>query len=124
MCPKDKSPLSFRRVCPKENREVPWDEVMRGYEVQKGKYIIITTKELEALELQSGRLVEVFQLVDADKLDAVYFDSSYYLITDEHGEKPYYLMREALEQNNNVAVGRVVMHEQVQPIALRPHEGE
>ena len=49
MCPKDKSPLSFKRVCPKENREVPWDEVVRGYEVQKGKYIIITPKELEAL---------------------------------------------------------------------------
>ncbi len=100
MCPKDKSPLSFKRVCPKEGREIPWDEVVRGYEVQKGKYILITPKELEALELQSGRLVEVFQFVDADKLDAVYYDNSYYLIPDEHGEKPYYLMREALEQNN------------------------
>src|SRR5438094_192713 len=123
MCPKDKSPLSFRRVCPKENREIPWDEVVRGYEVQKGKYIIATPKELEALELQSGRLVEVFQFVDADKLDAVYFDNSYYLIPDEHGEKPYYLMREALEQNNKVAVGRVVMHEKEHLIALRSYEG-
>jgi DNA end-binding protein Ku len=123
MCPKDKSPLSFKRICPKENREIPWDEVVRGYEVQKGKYIIITPKELEALELQSGRLVEVFQFVDADKLDAVYFDSSYYLIPDEHGEKPYYLMQEALEQNNKVAVGRVVMHEKEHLIALRSYEG-
>ncbi len=123
MCPKDKTPLSFRRVCPKENREIPWDEVVRGYEVQKGKYIIVTPKELEALELQSGRLVEVFQFVDADKLDAVYFDNSYYLIPDEHGEKPYYLMREALEQNNKVAVGRVVMHEKEHLIALRSYEG-
>src|SRR5213594_4492099 len=123
MCPKDKTPLSFRRICPKENREIQWDEVVRGYEVQKGKYIIITPKELEALELQSGRLVEVFQFVDADKLDAVYFDNSYYLIPDEHGEKPYYLMREALEQNNKVAVGRVVMHEKEHLIALRSYEG-
>src|SRR5205807_1589262 len=91
------STSTISSLCSKENREVPWDEVVRGYEVQKGKYIIITPKELEALELQSGRLVEVFQFVDADKLDAVYFDSSYYLIPDEHGEKPYYLMREALE---------------------------
>ena len=123
MCPKDKVPLSFRRICPKENREIQWDEVVRGYEVQKGKYIIITPKELDALELQSGRLVEVFQFVDADRLDAVYFDNSYYLIPDENGEKPYYLMREALEQNNKVAVGRVVMHEKEHLIALRSYEG-
>src|SRR5437763_16940297 len=69
MCPKDKTPLSFRRVCPKENRAIPWDEAVRGYEVQKGKYIIVTPKEPEALELQSGRRVEVFQFVNAAKLD-------------------------------------------------------
>src|SRR2546430_9506853 len=68
-------------------------------------------------------IFEVFQFVDADKLDVVYFDSSYYLIPDEHGEKPYYLMREALEQNNKVAVGRVVMHEKEHLIALRSYEG-
>ncbi len=100
MCPRDKSPLSFRRVCPKENREVPWEEVIRGYEVQKGKYIPITPKELESLELKSGRMVEIFQFVDAEKLDAVYYDNSYYLVPDEHGEKPYYLMLGALEQNS------------------------
>ncbi len=123
MCPRDKSPLTFRRICPKENKEVPWEEVVRGYEVQKGKYVTITPKELEALELKSGRLVEVFQFVDAENLDPIYFDSSYYLIPDEHGEKPYYLMREALEQNNKVAVGRVIMHEKEHLVALRPYEG-
>ncbi len=123
MCPRDKSPLSFKRICPKENKEIPWEEVIRGYEVQKGKYVTITQKELEALELKSGRLVEVFQFVDAENLDPIYFDSSYYLIPDEHGEKPYYLMREALEQNNKVAVGRVVMHEKEHLVALRPYEG-
>jgi DNA end-binding protein Ku len=122
MCPRDKSPLTFKRVCPKENREVPWDEVIRGYEVQKGKYIPITPKELEGLELESGRMVEVFQFVDAEKIDPVYYDSSYYLVPDEHGEKPYHLMLGALEQNNKVAVGRVVMHEKEHLVALRPYE--
>ena len=122
MCPRDKSPLTFKRVCPKENREVPWEEVIRGYEVQKGKYIPITPKELEGLELESGRMVEVFQFVDAEKIDPVYYDSSYYLVPDEHGEKPYHLMLGALEQNNKVAVGRVVMHEKEHLVALRPYE--
>jgi len=92
MCPRDKSPLSFKRVCPKDGKEVPWQDVVRGYEVQKGKYVTITQKELERLEIRSGRLVEIFQFVDADKLDPIYFDSSYYLVPDENGEKPYFLM--------------------------------
>src|SRR5207237_8893804 len=75
------------------------------------------------IELQTRRVVECCQFVDAEKLDEVYLDSSYYLIHDEHGEKPYYLMREALEQNNKVAVGRVVMHEKEHLIALRSYEG-
>jgi len=120
--PPRQEPLTFKRVCPKENREVPWEEVIRGYEVQKGKYIPITPKELEGLELESGRMVEVFQFVDAEKIDPVYYDSSYYLVPDEHGEKPYHLMLGALEQNNKVAVGRVVMHEKEHLVALRPYE--
>jgi len=75
MCPRDKSPLQFKRICPKEGREVPWEEVIKGYEVQKGKYIPITPKELESIELKSGRMVEVFQFVDAEKGDAVYYDN-------------------------------------------------
>ena len=123
MCPRDKSPLQFKRICPTEGREVPWEEVIKGYEVQKGKYIPITPKELESIELKSGRMVEVFQFVDAEKVDAVYYDNSYYLVPDEHGDKPYYLMLGALEQNNKVAVGRVVMHEKEHLVALRPYDG-
>jgi len=123
MCPRDKSPLTFKRVCPKDGKEVPWQDVVRGFEVQKGKYVTITQKELERLEIRSGRLVEIFQFVDADKLDPIYFDSSYYLVPDENGEKPYFLMLEALEQEGKVAVGRVVMHEKEHLVALRPYEG-
>src|SRR5207249_3462506 len=91
MCPRDKSPLTFKRICPKDGKEIPWQDVVRGFEVQKGKYVTITQKELENLEIRSGRLVEIFQFVDADKLDPIYFDSSYYLVPDENGEKPYFL---------------------------------
>ncbi len=123
MCPTCKSPLQFKRMCPKCQKEVAWDDTIRGYEVQKGKYVPVTPKELEKLELESGRLLEIFQFVDADKLDPIYFDTSYYLMPDERGEKPYFLMREALEQYQKVAVGRVVMHEKEHLVALRPYEG-
>ena len=106
MCPKCKSPLQFKRMCPKCLKEVAWNDVVKGFEVQKGKYVTITPKELEKLEFESGRLVEVFQFVDADKLDPIYFDTSYYLMPDERAEKPYFLM-----------------HEKEHLVALRPYEG-
>src|SRR5712692_10198741 len=102
MCPRDKSPLTFKRICPKDGKEVPWQDVVRGFEVQKGKYVTITPKELEKLEIRSGRLVEIFQFVDSDKLDPIYFDSSYYLVPDENGEKPYFLMLEALHYADEI----------------------
>jgi len=68
-------------------------------------------------------MVEIFQFVDADKLDPIYFDSSYYLMPDERAEKPYALMRGALEEFGKVAIGRVVMHDKEHLVALRPYEG-
>ncbi len=123
MCPTCNSPLQFKRTCPKCLKEVKWDDIVRGYEVQKGKYVSITPKDLEKLEIESGRMVEIFQFVDADKLDPIYFDSSYYLMPDERAEKPYALMRGALEEFGKVAIGRVVMHEKEHLVALRPYEG-
>ncbi|HLE64762.1 MAG TPA: Ku protein [Candidatus Bathyarchaeia archaeon] len=123
LCPKCKSPLQFKRMCPKHMEEVPWNDIVKGFEVQKGKYVTITPKELEKLELESGRLVEVFQFVDADKVDPIYFDTSYYLMPDERAEKPYFLMHEALAQYGKIAIGRVVMHEKEHLVALRPYEG-
>src|SRR2546427_8340589 len=110
MCPRDKSPLTFKRICPKDGKEVPWQDVVRGFEIQKGKYVTVSQKDLEKLEIRSGRLVEIFQFVDADKLDPIYFDSSYYLVPDENGKKAYFLMLEALQQEASRAVGRVVTY--------------
>ena len=105
MCPTCNSPLQFKRSCPKCLKEVKWDDIVRGYEVQKGKYVSITPKDLEKLEIESGRVVEIFQFVDADKLDPIYFDSSYYLMPDERAEKPYALMRGALEEFGLLWIG-------------------
>ncbi len=123
MCPKCKSPLQYKRMCPKCLKEVAWDTILKGYEAQKGKYVTLTQRELERLELKNGRLIEIFQFVDIDKLDPIYFDSSYFLVPDEHGEKPYFLLRQALEEYDKIALGRVVMHEKEHLVALRPYEG-
>jgi DNA end-binding protein Ku len=121
LCPKDKSPIQFKRVCTKEKKEVPWASIVRGYEVEKNKYVALTNKDLEKIEIKSGKAIEILRFVDLDKLDPIYFDKSYFLTPTEDSKKPYFLLLEALQANGKVAVGSVVMHEREHLVALRPY---
>jgi len=123
LCPKCKSPLQYKRICPKGHGEIPWEDIIKGYEVQKGKYVALTQKDLEKLELKAGRLIEIFQFVDISNLDPIYFDNSYFLVPDANGEKPYFLLRQALEEYDKIALGRFIFHEKEHLVALRPYEG-
>ena len=121
LCPRDKSPIQFKRVCTKDRKEVPWASILRGYEVEKGKYIALSNKDLEMIEIKSGKAIEILRFVDLDKLDSIYFDKGYFLVPTEDSKKPYFLLLEALQANGKVAVGRVVMHEREHLVALRPY---
>ncbi len=121
LCPRDKSPIQFKRVCSKDKKEVPWNSILRGYEVEKGKYVALTSKDLEKIEIQSGKSIEILRFIDLDKLDPIYFDKGYFLVPTEDSVKPYFLLMEALQANNKVAIGRVVMHEREHLVALRPY---
>ncbi len=121
LCPRDKSPIQFKRVCTKDKKEVPWSSILRGYEVEKGKYIALSNKDLEKIEIRSGKAIEILRFVDLDKLDSIYFDKGYFLVPTEDSKKPYFLLLEALQANGKVAVGRVVMHEREHLVAIRPY---
>ena len=122
LCPKCKSPIQYKRICPKCKKEVPWQSMMRGYEIEKDKYVALSQKDLERIEVESGKSVELFRFIDLDKLDPIYFDQSYFLVPTEDAKKPYFLLVEALQANNKVAVGRITMHEREHIVALRPYE--
>jgi DNA end-binding protein Ku len=121
LCPRDKSPIQFKRVCTKDKKEVPWGSILRGYEVEKGKYIALSNKDLETIEIKSGKAIEILRFVDLDKLDSIYFDKGYFLVPNEDSKKPYFLLLEALQANGKVAVGRVIMHEREHLVAIRPY---
>ena len=121
LCPRDKSPIQYKRICTKDKKEVPWDTILRGYEIDKGKYVALSKKDLEKLEAKSGKTIEILRFIDLDKLDPVYYDSGYFLVPSEDSKKPYFLFMEALQANNKVAVGRVVMHEREHLVALRAY---
>jgi len=121
LCPRDKSPIQYKRICTKDKREVPWNSILRGYEVEKGRYVALSSKDLEKIEIQSGKSIEILRFIDLEKLDPIYFDKGYFLVPTKGSEKPYFLLLEALHENSKVAVGRVVMHEREHLVALRPY---
>jgi DNA end-binding protein Ku len=111
LCKKDGSRLRNLRWCPTENREVPWDEVVRGYEIGKDEYVVLTPEDLERLPLPSARTIEIHQFCERGEIPDLYLDRAYYIEPEEAGRKPYALLRTALERSGRVAVGKVALRE-------------
>src|SRR6185503_18651996 len=106
---KDMSPVSYKRFCDSENTEVPWEEITRGFEYEKGQYIEITDEDLDKADVELTKTIQIQEFVQGDEIDPVYFDKPYYLEPQKGGERAYALMRDALAQSNKVGIAKVVM---------------
>ena len=109
--------------CPVCNEAVERDGLVRGFEYTKGKYIQLTEEELEALEAEANRSIDLKEFVPAAKIDPVYFESVYYLGPDEGGEKPFRLLAEALARSERAAVAELVSRGKEQIVIIRPYRG-
>ena len=103
---------------------VPYDDIVRGYEVKKGKYVTLTDEDLEAAEPVRSRTIDIEAFVDLHEIDPVYFRKAYYVFPDERsdGAKPFVLLRRALDDAALVAIGRFVMRDKEYLVTLRPYE--
>jgi DNA end-binding protein Ku len=106
---KDMSTVSYKRFCDTDNNEVPWDEITRGYEYEKDKYIEITDEDLDKADIELTKTIQIQEFVQEDEIDPVYFDKPYYLEPQKGGERPYALMRDALAQSKKVGIAKVVL---------------
>jgi DNA end-binding protein Ku len=111
LCKKDGSRLRNLRWCPRENREVPWDEVVRGYEIGKDEYVQLTAEDLERLPLPSARTIEILQFCERAEVPDLYLERAYHIEPEQAGRKPYALLRTALERSGRVAIGKVALRE-------------
>ena len=111
--------IQYRRFCEKEGREVPYEEIVRGYETARDEYVLISDEELERLEPEKTRRIDVDRFVDLAEIDPIYYNASYYLSPGDQGEKPYRLLQEAMSQNRRVAIGRFVMRDKEHLVAIR-----
>jgi DNA end-binding protein Ku len=116
---KDHGRIRYKRVCAKDGEEVPYDEIVKGYEYEKDHYVVLTDEELDSVPVESSRAIDIEQFVDISEIDPVYFKKSYYLAPEETGIKAYSLLREALREGGRVGVAKVSFRDKEHLAAIR-----
>jgi DNA end-binding protein Ku len=106
---KDLSPVNYKRVAEKDGKEVPWGEIVKGYEYEKGKFIVLNEKDFQRVDLEATQTVDIQDFVDLDEIDPMYFYKPYYLEPQKGGDKAYTLLREALADGRKVGIAKVVI---------------
>jgi DNA end-binding protein Ku len=119
---KDHARIVQRRFCSAEGEEVEYGEIVKGYELAPGRYVVIEPEELAALEPASTRTIELEDFVGAEEIDAIYFDRPYFLVPDKGAARSYCLLLEAMRDTGKVAIGRIVLRSREQLVAIRPRE--
>jgi len=108
--------------CPADNRVVERSEIVKGYEYSKGVYVVIEPEEIKKIEPKTAKAIEILEFVKAGEIDPVYFESSYYLLPEEAGRRPYALLAKALRDSEYVAIAKLAMHNREYTVFLRPYE--
>ena len=116
----DLTPIKYERVSTTDGEVVPWNEIVKGYEYTKGKYVVVTPEELAKVKTQSSKAVEMLDFVKAGEIDPRFFDTPYYLLPQKGGEKPYALLREALDNTGMVGIGKLTLRQKEHLVAVRP----
>lgn len=116
----DQGRIHYKRVCEVDGQEVPWDEIVKGYEYSRGEYVEITDEDLEGIDIGLARTVDIVQFVDQSEIDPVFYDKPYFLEPVRGAERAYALLREALVRSAKVGIARVVFREREYLAAVRP----
>ncbi|HUO47066.1 MAG TPA: Ku protein [Acidimicrobiia bacterium] len=120
----DHSAIKYKRIAEADGEEVTWDDIVRGFEVEKGKYVVFTDEELEAASATDGsKLVDVVQFVDEDEIDPIYYKSSYYLAPERTGVKAYRILLDALTAKGKVGLAKVSIRDKQHLATVRAKDG-
>ena len=108
--------------CPTCNRIVERTEVVKGYEYDDGKYVLIEPEEIKKIAPRSARSMEILAFVQSSEIDPLFFDSSYFVVPEEEGKKPYLLLTKTMEDTHRVAIAKIAMHQREYTAFLRPYD--
>ena len=119
---KDEGRIKYERICAIEEKPVPWDEIVKGYEYEKGQYVLLRDDDFKKVNPEATQSVDILEFVELDKINPMYFDKPYYLEPTKQGRHAYALLRETLAHTNRVAIARVVIRTKEYIAAVKPIE--
>ncbi|HTJ76908.1 MAG TPA: Ku protein [Acidimicrobiales bacterium] len=119
---KSKSRIKQKRVSVATGEEVPYEDLVKAYEIAPDNYVTITSEELDALDPKATKTIDIEDFVDLDQIDPVYYERPYYLVPDKGGQKAYALLRNAMRETNKVGIARVVLRTKQYLAAIRPKD--
>jgi DNA end-binding protein Ku len=108
---KDKSPVRFERVCQKEGEPVAWEDLVKGYEYQKGHFVVLTKEDFRAAALEKTRTVDIIDFVKAEAIDDRFFETPYYLTPAKGGERAYALLRDAIRETGRIGIAKFILRD-------------
>lgn len=117
---KDHAPIRYARICRKDGEEVPWDDIVKGYEYRDGDYVVLTKAELEKADRERTETIDIQLFVEEPEIDIRYFEKPYYLEPEKGGDKAYALLRSALEESGKLALVKFVFHEREHLGVIKP----
>jgi len=116
---KDFGRIKYQRTCAKCGEEVTFDHIVKGYEYEKDKYVVLEDEDFDAVPVESSRAIDILQFVDLEEIDPIYFQKSYYLVPEETGLKAYTLLRQAMSEDGRVAIAKIAFRDKEHLAALR-----
>jgi DNA end-binding protein Ku len=119
----DLSPVNYKRVAEKDGKEVPWDQIVKGYEYDKGKYVVLKDEDFQRVDVEATQTVDIQDFVELDEIDPIFFYKPYYLEPQKGGDKAYALLRDALKDSKKVGVAKVVIKTREYLGGVKPEDG-
>ena len=119
----DLSPVNYKRVAEKDGKEVPWDQIVKGYEYEKGKYVVMRDEDFQRVDLEATQTVDIQDFVDLEEIDPMFFYKPYYLEPQKGGDKGYALLRDALKDSGKVGIAKVVIKTRQYLAGVKPEDG-
>jgi len=118
----DLSPINYKRVAEADGKEVPWDQIVKGYEHEKGKFVVLKEEDFHRADVEATQSVDIIEFVDLEEIDPMFFDRPYYLEPQKKGAKAYALLREALRRSGKVGIAKVVIKTRQHLGAVKPQQ--
>src|SRR6202045_4646850 len=119
----DNARVKQQLYCPVDEQVIERKDVVKGYEYRKDEYVVIEPEEIKKIEPKTAKTMEILEFVKSSEVDPVYFESSYYMVPDEAGRRPYALLTKAMEESEYFAIAKLTMHNREYTVFLRPHDG-